>query len=86
MKSIINKENFLIRLLEKKKNIPKEIKKDIDSFRYLEHGQIDSLELISFVISIEKKFSIKFTTKDLSSKEFRTVIGLLKLIEKKIKL
>ena len=86
MKSIINKKNFLIRLLEKKKNIPKEIKKDIDSFRYLDHGQIDSLELISFVISIEKKFSIKFTPKDLSSKEFRTVIGLVKLIEKKIKL
>tara|TARA_B100001123_G_C14988199_1_gene898465 strand:- start:97 stop:351 length:255 start_codon:yes stop_codon:yes gene_type:complete len=77
-------KSFVIKQLEEKKNIPKEMKTDIENFRYLDYGQIDSLELISFITSIEKKFSIKFSPKDLSSKEFRVFSGLIKLIEKKL--
>lgn len=79
-------ENFIIRLLEKKRNIPKKVKKNMQNFNYLDQGQIDSLGLMSFIFSIEKKFKFKFTPKELSSKEFRVFTGLINLIKKKINL
>ena len=79
-------ENFIIRLLEKKSNIPKKVKKNMQNFNYLDQGQIDSLGLMSFIFSIEKKFKFKFTPKELSAKEFRVFTGLINLIEKKINL
>ena len=77
---------YIINILEKRKNIPKEHKKNIENFRYLDTGQIDSLELISFIFSIEKKFKFKFSSNELSSEKFRTFAGLVNLIEKKNKL
>ena len=74
---------FVINLLEKKKSIPKKEKKNINGFRYLDYGQIDSLELITFIASIERKFKFKFTPKELSSIQFRVFSGLIKYIEKK---
>jgi len=79
-------KNFVARLLEKKKSIPKDIKRNIEHYRYLDYGQIDSLELISFISSIEKKFKFKFTPKELASDQFRVFSGLTKFIEKKNKL
>ena len=79
-------KNYISRLLERKKSIPKNIKGEIGNFRYLDYGQIDSLELISFISSIEKKFKFKFTSKELASAQFRIFSGLIKIIEKKNKL
>ena len=79
-------KNFVSQLLEKKRSIPKNIKGNIKNFRYLDYGQIDSLELISFISSIEKEFKFKFTPKELASDQFRVFSGLTKFIEKKNKL
>ena len=79
-------KSFVSRLLERKKSIPKNIKREIENFRYLDYGQIDSLELISFISSIEKKFKFKFTPKELASAQFRVFSGLIKFIEKRNKL
>ena len=85
-KKNITIEKFILRLLERKKSLPKNIKKNIGSFRYLDTGQIDSLELVSFISSIEKKFNFKFNSKELASDQFRFFLGLIKIIEKKSKL
>ena len=77
---------FVINFLEKKKSIPNKEKKNINEFRYLDYGQIDSLELITFISSIERKFKFKFTPKELSSIQFRIFSGLIKYIVKKSKL
>jgi len=78
--------DYVLRLLEKKKSISKNIKRNIENFRYLDLGQIDSLELITFISSIEKKFQFKFTSKELASDQFRIFSGLLRFIEKRSRL
>jgi len=79
-------KNFIKSLLQRKKTIPKDIITNLENFCYLDHGQIDSLELIFFISKIEKKFNFKFSSSNLSSKEFRVVSGLIKIIKKRTKL
>jgi len=78
--------NFIKNLFQAKKKLPKDIGKNIENFDYLDRGQIDSLELITFISKIEKKFNFKFTSKELSSKKFRNVTGLIEIILKRKKL
>jgi len=85
MRNNIFKKKKILKFLEKKKKIPTKYKKDIFNFEYLDYGQIDSLEVIDFIIFINKTFKIKITNKDISSKKFRLVGGLIEIINKKIK-
>ena len=71
---IINKFNKI-----KEKNIKK-----IKEFEYLHSGHIDSLQLIHFILILEKKFKIKLLTKDKESSKFRTIGGLVDIIYKKL--
>ena len=50
---------------------------------YLTKGYIDSLGFIKFVVSIEKKFKIKFNQKDFINRKFRTIKGLAAIINNK---
>ena len=77
-------EEFLIKLLKKKRPIKKIFLKDINNFNFIDSGHIDSLEIISFNFAIEKKFKIKFSHQELSSKKFKTVSSLAEIIKKKI--
>ncbi len=76
-------EKFVIDLLEEKKPISKNNKKKILRYRYLDDGQIDSLEIFSFIQKIEARFKIKFTPEDTNSDEFRYIGGLIKIIKNK---
>tara|TARA_B100000941_G_C28251384_1_gene421716 strand:+ start:402 stop:653 length:252 start_codon:yes stop_codon:yes gene_type:complete len=76
-------KKFLIKILTKKKPFRSEIS-DIEKYKYLEEGHIDSLELALFIASIENKFKIKLSPKNLSSKDFRTIKGIINLIQKKL--
>jgi len=51
---------------------------------YLKKGYIDSLGFIKFVVSIEKKFKIKFNQKDFINRKFRTTKGLAAIINNKL--
>ena len=86
MKDKKKKQNFIKNLLQGKKNLPKDVIKNLEKFDYLDYGQIDSLELITFISKIEKKFKFKFTSKELSSRKFRNVLGLIEIILKRKKL
>ena len=81
-KKLIKIQNEIISYLKKRGNLPKERVLD---FRYLDHGIIDSLNLIKFIIFLEKKFKRKIKTKDSESDQFRYIGGLAELIFKKIK-
>ncbi len=75
--SNLDKElNFILKYL--KLNKTKQI--DID---YLAKGYVDSLGFVKFVVSIEKKFKIKFDQKDFMNRKFRTIKGLALIISKK---
>ena len=73
-----------IKLLKKKRPIEKKFLKNLNSFNFIDNGHLDSLEIISFNFSIEKKFKIKFNFKELSSKKYKTISGLSDIIFKKI--
>ena len=72
----------LIEILEKNKKLPFRTKKKILNFRYLDVGFIDSIQIMSLIISIEKTFKIKISARDTESNDFRTVKGLIKIIKK----
>ncbi len=75
--SNLDKElNFILKYL--KLNKTKQI--DID---YLAKGYVDSLGFVKFIVSIEKKFKIKFDQKDFMNRKFRTIKGLALIISKK---
>ena len=75
--SNLDKElNFILKYL--KLNKTKQI--DID---YLARGHVDSLGFVKFIVSIEKKFKIKFDQKDFMNRKFRTIKGLALIISKK---
>ena len=76
-------KKFVINVLEEKKPIPKNNKKKILKFRYLDNGQIDSLEIFSFIQKIENRFKIKLKPEDTNSDEFRYIGGLIEIIKKK---
>ena len=75
---------FLIKLFKKRRPIKKIFLKNINNFDFIDSGHIDSLEIITFNFSIEKKFKIKFTHQELSSKKFKIVSGLTEIIYKKL--
>ena len=76
--------NFIISQLTKNNDLPIMDDKEIMALRYLDIGQIDSMELIRFIFDIEKKFKIKLSEKETSSDKFRYIEGLIKIISKKI--
>jgi len=54
------------------------------SFNYKNDGNIDSLNFVRFVLSIEKLYSISFTDAEIESEEFNTIGGLATIIQRKI--
>ena len=59
-------------------------KKNINEYNFINSGHLDSLEIIRFNMSIEKKFKIKFKFNTLLLKKYNTLSGLASIIKKKI--
>ncbi len=72
---------FIIKLLEAKGTLPKN--QDLDDYRYLDNGHIDSLSLIKFINNIELEYDIELNDDEIMSENFRTVSGLTSLLENK---
>lgn len=53
---------------------------DILKFNYLDSGFIDSMQLVEMIVSFEAEFNVKFTHEELQSNEFRTIGGLISII------
>ncbi len=51
---------------------------------YIEHGYIDSMGIIKFVLDIEQAYGIEVSEDDLQSDAFRTINGLAALIAGKL--
>lgn len=73
---------FVIGLIEKKGKLPQN--EDILAFNYIDSGYVDSIGIIKFVVEIEAKYEIEITEADIESNEFRTIGGLISIINKKI--
>lgn len=73
---------FILKTLEKKLPISKQ--QAMDSYNYMESGHVDSIGVMKFVIEIEQAFNIEITAEDMVSSEFKTIGGLVNLIEQKV--
>lgn len=69
----------VIELLERRAPVPNLA--DIDSFDYYESGHVDSLGLMTLVSEIETVFNITLDDEAFLSDDFRTIGGLIAVIE-----
>lgn len=80
---IDNIKQFVIEIISKRCKLP-ELSK-IDLFNYIDAGHIDSMALIKFLVEIESKFDIEISAEDLVLPEFKTIGGLVSIIDEKLK-
>ncbi|WP_127015404.1 acyl carrier protein [Anoxybacter fermentans] len=78
----MNVSDFIINRLQQKYTIDKNI--DIETLNYVESGYIDSLGIIKFIVEIEDEFGIEFSDEEIADPSFKTVGGLIKLVERKV--
>lgn len=76
-------KHFIIEELEKKQTLPPNI--NINEYRFLDEGHIDSLASMAFILRIEDEFNVELSQADMISEEFRTVGGLSSIINEKLK-
>lgn len=54
-----------------------------EGYEYLDTGALDSMGIVSMVMELEQRFGIRFEAEDMQSVEFRTIGGLISLIERR---
>ena len=54
------------------------------SVRYLDEGIIDSFTLVEMIATLEQRFGIKFSAGELTSQTFRTLAGVITIVEKNL--
>ena len=74
---------FVIKAIEKKSRLPAGC--DVDTFNYIDSGYVDSIAIIKFILELEDEFKIDIPTDAVESAEFRTIGGLVRIIESRIK-
>lgn len=66
-------------------NILKEINQDIDYEKeqaLVDDGIFDSLELVSLVVAIEKKFAIEIDAEEITEENFNSIQSMMRLIDR----
>lgn len=71
---------FVLALLEKKSRLPKGFD---DASDFIKAGIVDSVAIIKFILEIESGFDIEISESDIESDDFRTVRGLVAMIDRK---
>lgn len=80
---IRSSETFIFEYLQRRQPIPGATRDEQLRCAYLEAGVLDSLGLIDLVTEIESRFGIRFENEDFEDDRFRTVGGLIDMIESK---
>lgn len=73
---------YVLAAIGRKAKLPADV--DIGTFNYIDSGHVDSIEIIKFVVDIEAAFDIEILEADLESPEFRTVGGLVAIVNGKL--
>lgn len=71
--------------LRLKGKIPGNTEEEQLAYPYLDKKLIDSLGVVEMVLTFEEKFDIHLEPEHMQSREFRTIGGLIALIERLIK-
>jgi len=78
----MDNEKEILEFFKSKEGFEQKSEYDMTNYNYLEMGLIDSMELVEMIVLFEDKFKIKFSTENLQADEFRTIGGLIKLVNK----
>lgn len=73
--------SFLFAQLQRRGPLPFTAEEENLKYRYLDHGHVDSFGIVVFITEIEEHFGVLFGPEELQSEEFRTVGGVVRLIE-----
>ena len=76
----------IVSLLERRGPLQGSSDQEIRDYRYLDTGHVDSLNIMQFILEIEESFGISFSAEDTQSDEFRTIGGIITLVERKRRL
>lgn len=74
----------IISLLEKRGSVPGRNDRERLEYRYLDAGHLDSFNTIQFILEIEELFNITLIPEDTASEQFRSVNGLIRIVEDKL--
>ncbi len=72
----------VLEYLESKGPIPATTPEEKLDYRYLDRGHIDSFGLIEMISHLEQKLGVRFEPKHMQSEEFRSVGGLITILQK----
>jgi len=78
--------DVIVSLLEKRGPLQGNSDQEIRDYRYLDAGHVDSLNIMQFILEIEESFGISLLAEDTQSDEFRTIGGIITLVERKRRL
>jgi len=74
-------KEFVLEYLQREYTIESD---DIMNLNYVETGYVDSIGLVSFIVTMEDEFGIEFLDKELQNPGFKVVGELIEIILKKI--
>ena len=77
-KDIRNEFTAIVRKVIGKPNMEE---KELLGMLFIDEGYIDSFQLVEMIAELEEKFGVKFSSAELTSKQFRTFKGVLEIIE-----
>ena len=73
---------FILKQIQRKARLPADA--DLAVFDYIDSGHVDSIGIIKFVLEIEAEFDVTIDDAELASDRFRTVEGVIALVEGKL--
>ena len=74
-------KNYVLTYFNSRKTLPGDNEEDWLACEYLEEEIVDSMGIVEMIGELECTFKIRFSAEDMQSDEFRTVGGLIGLIE-----
>lgn len=83
-KTPLSPRDAVIQALEKYRPFPQLNPEQIMSYMYIDAGHIDSFQILELVVGLEEQFEIRFSSTELQSIGFRSVGGLVTIIEELI--
>lgn len=76
---------YVLDYLRSKGEIPADTEEEIMKYEYLDAGLVDSMEIVEMITVFEKEFDIFFEPETMQSVQFRTIGGLIEIIDQLIK-
>lgn len=80
----VDVKEVVFNFLRLKGKIPGNSEEEQLVYPYLDKKLIDSLGLVEMVVALEEKFGIHLEPEHMQSREFRTIGGLIALVERLI--